>query len=118
MSRYTSPIIIDGATSGAPEALSADSAPNIFGRMMSVSSASALLALAALTSLRDLCQRPPRIYNEFYNPYEPKSDALPSDYSPYVNGQLLFNDKAVDIRKLPKGKSLAPANKKAKKSWV
>jgi hypothetical protein len=86
--------------------------------MMSVSSASASPAPAALTSLRDLCQRPPRVYNELYNPHKPESDALPADYSPYVNGQPLFDDREVDIRKIPRGKSLAPASKKAKKSWV
>ncbi|KAH9213163.1 hypothetical protein DL95DRAFT_390749 [Leptodontidium sp. 2 PMI_412] len=116
MSRYTSPVIIDGAAPRALEASSTDSIPNIFGRMMSVSSASASPAPAALTSLRDLCQRPPRIYNELYNPYTPESDALPLDYSPYVNGQPLFDDREVDIRKMPRGKSLAPVSKKAKRS--
>lgn len=119
MSRRTSPIAVDGAASEASESQSATPAPSIFGRMMAGPNAKGSSAPAALTTtLRDLCQRPPPIYNEFYDPHKPENDNLPSKYSPFVHGQPLFDDREVNLRKLPSGKTLAPAIKKPQRSWT
>ncbi|KAG4428491.1 hypothetical protein IFR05_016027 [Cadophora sp. M221] len=85
---------------------------------MATPSVSSFVAPLALTVLRDLCKRPPRVYNEYYNPNQPEREDLPSDYFPYVHGQPLFDDRAVDLKKLPRGKSIAPVNKKPRRSWV
>lgn len=118
MSRHTSPATVDGAASKASGAPPADSTASIFGRMMSGTSVLATSESAGLTVLRDRCKRPPRLYNDFYDPFHPERDDLPSDYSPYANGQPLFDDRAIDLSKIPRGKSLAPANKKPRRSWV
>jgi hypothetical protein len=67
---------------------------------------------------KDTCERPMPLYNDKYNPFEPARDDLPSDYSPYVNGEPLFNDKAVIVTNLPKGMILSPATKKLNRSWL
>jgi len=118
MSRHTSPIVVERATSEASTSQSAASVPSIFGRMMAGSNAEGSSVPVALTTLRDTCQRPLPIYNEFYDPYKPEKDDLPLDYSPFANGQPLFDDREVDLRKLPTGKTLAPALKKPSRSWV
>lgn len=118
MSRRTSPILIDGAAFEGSVALAATSTVSIFGRMMVNANVLASLAPVALTSFRDLCQRPTPQYNKLYNPFQPQKLDLPSDYSPYIHGQPLFDDREVDLRKLPRGKVLASANKKPKRSWT
>lgn len=118
MSRPTTPITLDGNASEASSALTATRLAPIFARTAGGSNAEASSAPVALRSLRDLCQRPIPQYNEFYSPFEPLRLDLPSDYSPFVNGQPLFDDREVYLPKLPKGKTLAPATKKPKRSWV
>lgn len=113
MSRFTSPIDIDDVTSQASGALSASSLPSVFGRMM----AGQTVPSAALIT-RDICQRPVPIYNDLYNPNLPEPTLRASNYSPYANGQPLFDDRPVIVANLPQGKVLALVSKRTRTAWV
>ena len=55
----------------------------------------------ALTVVKDKCPRLEPIYNLNYNLDElPRSD-LPKDYSLYVRGEPLYNDRPVIVANLP-----------------
>ena len=76
------------------------------------------LATPLATVIRDLCSRPTPIYNDFYNPYDPENTQRPSDYSPYANGQPLFDDRPVVVSNLLKRKTLALTTKRNRTAWV
>ena len=64
------------------------------------------------TVLRDRCFRPVLVYNDRYDPTKLLSEDLKADYSPYDYRELLFDDREVDIRRLPTGYVLAPTAKR------
>ncbi|KAG4427808.1 hypothetical protein IFR05_016709 [Cadophora sp. M221] len=113
MSRFTSPIDVDDVASEASGALSASSLPTVFGLMMAGQAAS-----PAILITRDICQRPVPTYNDSYNPNQPEPTLRPFNYSPYANGQPLFDDRPVIVANLPQGKVLAPASKRTRTAWV
>ncbi len=70
------------------------------------------------TIQRDRCSRPLARYNRFYNPYEPPSDDLPIKYSPYANGEPLFDDRPAIVSRFRPQHTLAGASKRPRSSWV
>jgi hypothetical protein len=113
MSRLTSPIDVDDTASQASKAPSASTSTltNPFGRMMASSTSQP-------TPKRDRCSRLTPTYNEFYDPEQPPPADLPKDYSPYANGQPLWDDRPVLIANLPKYHILEGATKRARTAWV
>jgi hypothetical protein len=77
--------------------------PNALARMMAPSRPS------ASTSVRDRCRRPEPTYNYKYDPYRLPSDFIDGEYSPYVYGEPLYNDRAVIIANLPRQHTVAGA---------
>ena len=57
-------------------------------------------------------------YNENYDLYKPQPSKLSPDYSPYVFGEPLFDDKPVIITRLPKYYLVALLPKKPRTSWL
>jgi len=76
------------------------------------------IAAGALVQLRDKCKRPTPQYNTKYDPYKPLNTKNSIEYSPYANGEPLFDDRPLNTTHLPRGYSLAPAPKKARSSWL
>jgi hypothetical protein len=65
---------------------------------------------------RDRCTRPTLSYNSNYNPFEPLNLEKLIDYSPYVHGEPLFNDRPVHLPSLRRHYSVAGSSKKARTS--
>jgi hypothetical protein len=83
-----------------------------------------MMALVALTLyltsfvIKDTYVQSTPLYNNKYNFFKPTRDDLPSDYSPYVNKELLFNNKAVIVANLLKDIILSLATKKLNYLWL
>ena len=115
MSCATTPNSIDGNLSIAHSTntkASTSGVSDAFGLLMQNSSSSTVFVP------HDRCSRPIPKYNDFYNPHEPEPLNKPPGYSPYANGQPLFDDRSVYTPSLPKHHTVAPAGKKAKTSWL
>lgn len=67
---------------------------------------------------KDTCSRPTPTYNENYNPFEPLALIPAADYSPYANGEPLFDDRLPILSRFPTKHTLAGASKRGKQSWV
>ena len=93
-SRASTPLEIDSITSQASASNSQSSLPNAFGRMMSSSQPASNIVV------KDKCPRPTPTYNDKYNPEELPPDDLPENYSPYVRGESLYDDRPV-VARLP-----------------
>jgi hypothetical protein len=112
MFRRALPINIDNSASqasGAPFTSSFTVIINPFQRIIAL-----VVFIASLTSfvIKDTYERLMSLYNNKYNSFKPAKDDLPLDYSPYVNRELLFNNKAVIVTNLLKGMILFPTTKK------
>ena len=70
------------------------------------------------TTKRDLYVRLTPVYNQYYNPFQKPADDLRSDYSPYVYGEPLYDDRAIVVARLPKHHTEASAAKKPRTQWV
>jgi hypothetical protein len=86
---------LDSTASQASATTSGPSLPSAFGRMMRSSQ------LAAPAFVRDRCTRPEPTYNDKYNPHTLPPDIIETDYSPYVSGQPLYDDRAAIVKNLP-----------------
>src|SRR6266487_4403976 len=67
---------------------------------------------------RDHCFRPTPIYNDNYNPYKPLNLDKPTDYSLYVFGEPLFDDRPIDTSKLRSSYKIASTAKKTRTAWT
>ena len=103
-SRDKTPIDLSFAT---PEPSIALSTPSAFSRIMRANSST-----VELVQKRDRCRRPTPTYNYNYDPNKPPPEGLPGSYSPYVNGEPLFDDRAVVVIRLLAGYIVAPTSKK------
>ena len=86
--------------------------PNVFSRMM------APAPVVQSTAKRDRCTRPTLTYNHNYNPYEKPSVDLRRDYSPYVYGEPLYDDRPITVARLPAYHTAVAAVKKPRTQWV
>jgi len=68
--------------------------------------------------LRDRCRRPEPIYNYNYNPFAPPPEDRRPDYSPYIVGEPLHDDREVILARLPKKYVLEGSTKRKKTAWV
>lgn len=123
MSRSTTPVIIGASSSRsgslAPSVTSTTAnLVNPFNSMMGASSSSQEPPPISQTTKRDRCRRPEPIYNEFYNPRIVSDVELPVNYSPYANGQPLFDDRPVVIANLPRYHLISDAAKRPNQNWV
>jgi hypothetical protein len=101
-----------GSATRTPEPSTTSSVRNAFGLMQSGGS------LPQPAQQRDRCQRPTPTYNSNYNPYEPPPEDRPRTYSPYANGEPLFDDRPVIVSRLPIGYIIASATVRPKTAWV
>jgi hypothetical protein len=106
------PLEIDSITSLLPTIDSQSSLPNVFGCMMQSN------RLSLPTVVKDKCPRPEPTYNNNYNPNEPPRDDRPKDYSPYVQGEPLYDDRPVVIANLPSRHTVAGPPKRLRTQWV
>ena len=63
---------------------------------------------------RDRCLRPTPTYNDNYNPYKPANLDKPTDYSLYVFGEPLFDNRPIDTSKLKSGYKITSTAKKTR----
>jgi len=68
--------------------------------------------------MKDKCPRPIPQYNDNYNPEEPPRPDLPSNYSPYVRGEPLHDNRNVVVAHLPSRHTVAPPPKRPRTQWV
>jgi hypothetical protein len=85
---------------------------NAFSRLM------AAAPVVQSTVKRDLYTRPTPVYNQYYNPFQVPADDLYPDYSPYVYGEPLYDDRAIVVARLLKHYTAAGAAKKLRTQWV
>jgi hypothetical protein len=110
--RSSTPLELDAIASQASAATSGPSVPSAFGRMMAPTQAT------ASRFVRDRCQRPEPVYNDKYDLSKPSPDNLTEDYSSYAYGELLYDDRALVVTRLPADHTLAGAAKRTRTSWV
>jgi hypothetical protein len=67
---------------------------------------------------RDACNRPTPVYNHNYNLKRPPRKDLPGGYTPYVFNEPLFDDREVQISRLPKHYIVASEGKRSRTAWV
>ena len=67
---------------------------------------------------RDKCQRPPPIYNDNYNPNLPPNLDKPVDYSPFVPGEPLFDDRPIHTPSLKRHYTVCIAPGRLRTHWV
>ena len=104
------------ATTPIPSDITASSPPaNAFTTLMGRGPSS---VIQPIQYLRDRCNRPAPSYNFNYNPNEPQRDDLLRGYSPYIRGELLFDNRAVVLAQLPKYHIVAGASKRGRIVWV
>jgi hypothetical protein len=111
-SRAPSPLEVDSMAYQASASTSGTPLPNAFGLIMALNQSS------ASTLVRDQCSRPEPVYNNRYNLYKPPSINIDEEYSPYVYGEPLFDDRPVIVAYLPRQHTIASATKRPKTSWV
>ncbi len=109
---HSAPLENDTTASQASTTASRSTLPNAFSRMM------APAPVVQSTAKRDRCARPTPTYNHNYNPYEKPSVDLCRDYSPYVYGEPLYDDRAITVARLPAYHTVAAATKKPRTQWV
>jgi len=68
--------------------------------------------------VKDKCKRPIPTYNTNYNPDKLPPMGLSPAYSPYVFGEPLFDDRPLNIDRLPRRHTLVGSTKKPLTSWV
>jgi hypothetical protein len=68
------------------------------------------------TSQQDRCRRPTPTYNANYDPFKPLNLKRLLEYSPYVNGEPLFNDRPVYLPDLQRNFTVAGASKRPRTS--
>jgi hypothetical protein len=110
------PLESEFGTPASSEATSSSVPTNAFAHLMASKGSSSFTAKQL--SQRDLCKRPIPVYNINYNPNEPLPNNLPLDYSPYVPGEPLYDDRPLLVARLPPQYTLAPSSKKPRRSWV
>jgi hypothetical protein len=111
-SRQPTPLEIDAEASRASSPTSGSTLPNAFSRLMG----GTLVIRSA--AKRDRCARPAPSYNQHYNPFQKPADDLRVDYSPYVYGEPLYDDRAIIVARLLKFYTAAAAAKKPRTAWV
>ena len=111
-SRHSTLLENDTIVSQASTTASGLTMSNAFSRLM----AAALVVQS--TTKRDLYTRPIPVYNQYYNPFQVLVDDLYSDYSPYVYGEPLYDDRAIVVARLLKHYTAAGAAKKLRTQWV
>src|ERR1700733_7031462 len=107
-SRDSTPFDIGSIGSQASAAALVSTLPSAFGRMMHTNRAT------AAPPKQDLCRRPTPTYNDNYNPYQVPSKDPDENYSPYVWGEPLYDDRLVQHLMLPVQHTLAGASKRKK----
>ncbi len=68
--------------------------------------------------VKDKCPRLIPQYNDNYNPEEPPRADLPRNYSPYVRGEPLHDNRNVVVAHLPSRHTVAPPPKRPRIQWV
>jgi len=111
-SRHSTPLENDTTASQASTNASGSTLPNAFSRLMGPA------PVIQSTAKRDLCVRPTPAYNQYYNPFQKPADDLRSDYSPYVYGEPLYDDRAIVVARLLKHHTEAGVAKKPRTQWV
>jgi hypothetical protein len=111
-SRHSTPLENDTMASQASSITSGSTLPNAFSRMMGPA------PVIQSAAKRDSCARPTPQYNHNYNPYKKPSNDLQCDYSPYVYGEPLYDDRPIIVARLPRHHTKAGATKKPRTSWV
>ena len=111
-SRHSTPLENDTTASQASTNASGSTLPNAFSRMMGPA------PTGQSTQKRDRYIRLKPQYNRNYNPFEKPPNDLRPDYSPYVFGEPLYDDRAIIIARLLRYYTAAPAVKKPRTSWV
>ena len=112
---HETPIDLSEDTRNLLVVASESTPPNAFGRMMG---ATASTASSPAPQQRDRCKRPVPSYNSNYDPYKLPADTLPGGYSPYVNREPLFDNRAIIVNRLPTKYIVASASKKPRTAWV
>lgn len=95
--------------------------PNAFGRMMAASMEALNPsddATIPITRLRDTCYRPEPVYNINYNPHHAPPRDLNPEYSPYSNGEPLFDDRPIITARLPPRHVVTGAQRRPRRAWV
>ncbi len=98
-------------TQSEPTPLEASSLPSAFDRL-------GKSRVGQNVTNRDHCFRPTPIYNDNYNPYKPLNLDKPTDYSLYVFGEPLFDDRPIDTSKLRSSYKIASTAKKTRTAWT
>jgi hypothetical protein len=91
---------------------SSSNLPNAFTQMMRSEPGEKKL------EVRDRCQRPVPTYNQNYNPFQLPPDDRNPDYSPYIKGEPLFDDRLVIAARLPRKHIVAGASRRKRTAWV
>jgi len=94
--------------------LSVPQSANAFSRIIGTDPSPATASLI----IKDKCKRPTVTYNSNYHPEKPPPDGQLESYSLYVFGEPLFDDRPVDIRRLPPRYVLSTATTRPLTSWV
>ena len=68
--------------------------------------------------VKDKYKRLKPTYNENYDPAKPPRIGLDPSYSPYVNGEPLFDDRPVNLKNLLRRYTLIGASKRPYTHWV
>jgi len=111
-SNHSTPLENDTIASQAETIASESTLPSAFSRMMGPA------PIGQSIQKRDRCVRLKPQYNNNYNPFQKPSDALRCDYSPYVFGEPLYDDRPIIIAQLPRYYTAVGATKKPRTSWV
>jgi hypothetical protein len=114
-SSHASPLIVEDDESRAspvPSTASNNTLINPFQAMMAPESS------WKKPILRDRCFRPTTTYTTHYDPSKPPNLDNDEEYSPYDFGEPLFDDRKVQVARLPTGFVLVGATKRKLRQWV
>lgn len=112
---HASPMIIEddeSRPSPAPSTTSNNTLVNPFQAMMAPESSK------KKPVLRDRCKRVTPTYNDSYDPSKPPNLNIHESYSPYDYGEPLFDDRKVQVARLPTGHVVVGATKRKLRQWV
>jgi hypothetical protein len=109
-SRHSTPLENDNTASQVSSITSRSTLPNAFSRMMGPA------PVIQSTAKRDRYTRPIPQYNHNYDLYKKPSNDLRRDYSPYIYGEPLYDDRPIIVARLPRYHTEAGAVKKPRTS--
>jgi hypothetical protein len=95
-SHYSTPLEDNTTASQALSITSGSTLPNAFSRIMGPA------PVIQSTAKRDSCVRPTPRYNHNYDLYKKPSDDIRCDYSPYIYGEPLYDDRPIIVARLPR----------------